>query len=183
MEGVPRKKDCATEADGYWAIPRLLLLELFAVVLLTVDTRALAVAVVLSLPDDANLLLGVAVLPARGEVGGLGGRVLRLATFPPRPVEMGKVDLDLLVCGCDRVLLLGLTIGGGEDAEGDGDSRFKIQVDCLLWARRVVFSSTFGQGRREDSSGFFLGKEVERKRERKRRTLPIGWNGLLLFGL
>lgn len=36
---------------------------------------------------------------------------------------------------------------------------------------------------KKDSSGFFLGKEVERKRERKRRTLPIGWNGLLLFRL
>lgn len=124
-------KNCATEADGYWAIPRLLLLELFAVVLLTMDTWAVAVAVVFAFPDDANLFLGVAVLLARGKVGGVGSRVLRVTTFPPGPVEVRKSDLDLLVGGCDRVLLLGLTIGGGEDAEGDGDSRFKIQVDCL----------------------------------------------------
>lgn len=120
------------------------------VVLLTTDTWAVAVAVVLSLPDDADLFLGVAVLPGRGEVGGVG-RVLRvsLTTFPPRPVEMREVDLDLLVGGGDRVLLLGLTIGGGEDAEGDGDSRFKIQVDCL-------------DGRAESSSPLPCIKEEEK---------------------
>lgn len=137
-------------------IPVLLLLELFAEVLLTTDTWAWAVAVtvVFPLPEDADLLLlGVAMLLARGEVGGVG-RVLRLrlsvrlTTLPPGPVVMGKVELDLLV-GCGgggRALLLGVTVGGGEDAEGDGDSRFKIQVDCLGWARRVVSSSTSGQG-------------------------------------
>lgn len=126
------------KTDGYWVIPGLLLLELFTVVLFTTDTRT-AVAVVLLFPDEVDLLLGgVAMLLARTEFG-RGGRVGRdLSTLPPRPVVMGKLDLYLLVGVCrDRLLLVGVTVRRGEDAEGDGDSCFKIQVDCLVWARRV----------------------------------------------
>lgn len=55
----------------------LLLLELFAEVLLTTDAWAwtVAVAVVFPFPEDADLLLGVAMLLARGEISGVG-RVL-----------------------------------------------------------------------------------------------------------
>lgn len=133
------------------------------------DTWAVAVAVVFSLPDDANLFLGVAVLLARGKVGGVGRRrVLRLTIFPPGPVVMREVDLDLLVGGCDRVLLLGLTVGRGEDAEGDGDSRFKIQVDCLCG--RTESSSPPPSEKEEKkiplaSSWGKKSKEKERERE------------------
>lgn len=119
-------KDCK---GNRWvlAIPRLLLLELLVEVLLTTDA-GLAVTTVLALPDDADLLFGVALVPARGEVcrGGVG-RVV--TTFPPRPV-VRELDLDLLVGGLDRLLLLDVTVRRREDAEGDGDSCFKIQLDC-----------------------------------------------------
>lgn len=165
------------------AIPRLLLLELLAVVLLTMDTWAVVVvaAVVFPFPYDAHLFLGVVVLPARWKAGGRSSRVGRdLTTFPPGPVVRGKADLNLLVGGRDRVLRLGVTVGGGEDAEGDGDSCFKIQVDCLVWARRVVFLSTlFSDSRsqkkaeRKISLASSWGKKSKEKREEEKD--PTNW--------
>lgn len=188
MEDTAKKK-----TDGYWVIPGLLLLELFTVVLFTTDTRT-AVAVVLPfLSDDVDLLLGgVALLLARTEIGRGGGVGRDLSAFPPVPVVVREFDLYLLVGVCrDRLLLVGFTVRRGEDAEGDGDSSFKIQVDCLWWAHRVSLpldllnSQTWicddqqvseQKGRKEDFLWLLPGERSRKKRERKRRTLPIGWN-------
>lgn len=182
-------RTAAKKTGGYWVIPGLLLLELFAVVLFTTDTRA-AVAVVLPfLTDDEDLVLGgVAVLLARTGIGRGGGRVGRdVGAFPPGPVVVRELDLYLLVGACrDRLLLVGVTVRRGEDAEGDGDSSFKIQVDCLGYrvslpldlfsSQTWMIKSQNQKAEKKISSGFFLGKRSRKKRERKRRTLPIGWN-------
>lgn len=107
-------------------------------VLLTMDSGALAVAVVvLALPDDADLLFGVALVLA-GSSSGVRRVVTLTTTFlTPRPVQMRQMDVHLLVRrggGCNRLLLLragAVTVRRREDAEGDGDSCFKIQLDCL----------------------------------------------------
>lgn len=148
------EKDCK---GNRWvlAIPRLLLLELLVEVLLTTDP-GLAVTTVVALPDDADLLFGVALVPARGEVG--RSRVGRVdTTFPPRPV-VRKLDLDLLVGGLDRLLLLDVTVRRREDAEGDGDSCFKIQLDCPV---RTELSSPLALFSDDDSGcqGLRKGKE------------------------
>lgn len=126
-------------------IPGLVLLELFAVVLFTVDTGT---AVPVLFTGDEDLFLAVAVLLPAGRKVGRGGGVRRrdLTTFPPGLV-VGEVEVELLVgsgagAGLARLLLVVVAVRRGEDAEGDGDSRFKIQVDCLVWARRVVLLST-----------------------------------------
>lgn len=125
-------------------IPGLLLLELFAVVLFTVDTGT---AVMVLFTGDEDLFLAVAVLLPAGRKVGRGGGVRRdLTTFPPGLV-VGEVEVELLVgsgacAGLARLLLVVVAVRRGEDAEGDGDSRFKIQVDCLVWAHRVVLLST-----------------------------------------
>lgn len=127
-------------------IPGLLLLELFAVVLFTVDAGT---AVTVLFTGDEDLLLAVAGLLPAGRKVGRGGGVRRrdLTTFPPGLV-VGEVEVELLVggggagAGLARLLLVVVAVRRGEDAEGDGDSRFKIQVDCLVWARRVVLLST-----------------------------------------
>lgn len=126
-------------------IPGLLLLELFAVVLFTVDTGT---AVPVLFTGDEDLFLAVAVLLPAGRKVGRGGGVRRrdLTTFPPGLV-VGEVEVELLVgsgagAGLARLLLVVVAVRRGEDAEGDGDSRFKIQVDCLVWAHRVVLLST-----------------------------------------
>lgn len=182
-------RTAAKKTGGYWVIPGLLLLELFAVVLFTTDTRA-AVAVVLPfLTDDEDLVLGgVAVLLARTGIGRGGGRVGRdVGAFPPGPVVVRELDLYLLVGACrDRLFLVGVTVRRGEDAEGDGDSSFKIQVDCLGYrvslpldlfsSQTWMIKSQNQKAEKKISSGFFLGKRSRKKRERKRRTLPIGWN-------
>lgn len=196
MEDTAKKK-----TDGYWVIPGLLLLELFTVVLFTTDTRT-AVAVVLPfLSDDVDLLLGgVALLLARTEISRGGGVRRDLSAFPPVPMVVREFELYLLVgVGRDRLLLVGFTVRRGEDAEGDGDSSFKIQVDCLYGRAESVFLSTFlilrlgsvvinkSQNKKEEkkiSSGFFLGKEVERnEREREGPYQLDGILGLLLFRL
>jgi len=123
-----------------------LLLELFAVVLFTVDAGT---AVTVLFTGDEDLLLAVAGLLPAGRKVGRGGGVRRrdLTTFPPGLV-VGEVEVELLVggggagAGLARLLLVVVAVRRGEDAEGDGDSRFKIQVDCLVWARRVVLLST-----------------------------------------
>lgn len=169
------EKDCK---GNRWvlAIPRLLLLELLVEVLLTTDP-GLAITTVLALPYDANLLFRVALVPARGEVGrSRVGRVV--TTFPPRPM-VGELDLHLLVGGLDRLLLLDVTVRRREDAEGDGDSCFKIQLDCPVCTELSsplalfsdddrLLSRSAKRKRRKDSSGFFRGKEVERE-ERKEK--------------
>lgn len=111
--------------------------------LLTMDSGA-ADTVALALPDDADLLFGVAVVAARGQGASSSGGVGRVVTtFPSRPVEVRQLDGHLLVrSGCDRLLLLDVTVRRREDAEGDGDSCFKIQLDCP-WVHRVGSSSTF----------------------------------------
>lgn len=160
---------------------RLLLLELFAVVLLTADTGT---AATILFTGDADLLLGVAMLLrlllAVRKVG--SGRVGRVLTAFPPALVVGELELQLLVGlggGGDRVLPLLVSVGRGEDAEGDGDSCFKIQVDCLVWARRVVSLSTLSRPEtvsRRRKERFSLASSWGEKSEGgeiKRRTLPI----------
>lgn len=171
-------------------VPGLLLLELFAVVLFTTGSGT---AVAILFTSDADLFLAVArlVLLLAGRRRKVGtGRVGRvLATFPPGLV-VGELELQLLVGfgGGAALVLLVVTVGRRKDAEGNGDSCFKIQVDCLGCARRVVLLSTFRDRKnslekleRKSSLASSWGKEVERREEKEKD--PTNWNGLLLCTL
>lgn len=59
----------------------------------------------------------------------------RVLTFPS---GFGKIDLELLVSlfgGCG--LRFAVPIGGWEDAEGDRDAGFKVQVDDCSRRERI----------------------------------------------
>lgn len=169
------------ESRHIWAlvvVPGLLLLELFAVVLFTTGAGT-AVAILFTITSDADLLLAVARLRLKLKLLLLPAR--RRATFPPGLV-VGELELQLLVglLGCAALLgLLVVTVGRREDAEGNGDSCFKIQVDCLVWARRVVSLSTLSRPEtvsRRRKERFSLASSRGEKSEGgeiKRRTLPI----------
>lgn len=54
--------------------------------------------------------------------------------FPSGWLLVGEADVDLLV-SLSGSLGLVILVGRGEDAEGHGDTSFKVQVDDLLRAR------------------------------------------------
>lgn len=91
---------------------------------------------------DTDLFGDAVVLPGRGK---LFLRERRDVTFPSGLVRLlGEFDLKLFVgsgycLGLGLGLCLALLVGGGEDAEGDGNARFKIQIGGLLGATRRIF--------------------------------------------
>lgn len=91
---------------------------------------------------DTDLFGDAVVLPGRGK---LFLRERRDVTFPSGLVRLlGEFDLELFVgsgycLGLGLGLCLALLVGGGEDAEGDGNARFKIQIGGLLGATRRIF--------------------------------------------
>ena len=66
---------------------------------------------------------------AVGDLGG-DGRERRVLTFPSGG-WLAELDVDLLVGRLGLGLGRGLAVGRGEDAEGHGDSGFKIQLVFL----------------------------------------------------
>ena len=124
-DGEQRQRQRQRERDG---LPVLL-----GNVLLVLETGT---AVTFFFTRDTDLFFAVAVLSTRGKFSGGGER--RVLTFPSGWLLVGEVDLELLV-GLDACLRGGLPVGGGEDAEGDGDSGFKVQVDDL-YRRERIFS-------------------------------------------
>jgi hypothetical protein len=105
--------------------------SVFLVVLVTMDTGT---AVLFLFTCDADLFF-----PARRKLSrDRGGRVL---TYPSGFLR-GKLDLELLVGLSGGLDLSGLFVGRGEDAEGNGDAGFKVQVGDLGTARES-FSTTF----------------------------------------
>lgn len=87
----------------------------------------------------ADLFFAEAMLSARRKFD-VDSRVRRVLTFPSGLVLFWEFDLNLFVGLLGRLLLLGLglrfvvgvPIGSREDAEGNGNSGFKVQVDGLL---------------------------------------------------
>lgn len=109
-------------------------------------TRTVVVVVLF----DADLFFGDAgVFPRRKLFGNgsEGGGRRRVITFPSGLLRLlGKFDLKLLVglgdcLGLGLCLCLALLVGGGKDAEGDGDTGFKIQIGDLEGATRRIFSA------------------------------------------
>lgn len=60
--------------------------------------------------------------------------VRRVLAFPSGWLLVGEIDVNLLVSlgGCLR---LAVPIGGGKDAEGHGDTSFKVQIGDFCLAR------------------------------------------------
>lgn len=87
---------------------------------------------------ESNLFFAVTVLAARRKLS--GGGVRRVLTFPSGCLVAGKLDLELLVSLGLDLLFGGVPVGGGENAEGDGDTGFKVQVDDFCRRERIGFS-------------------------------------------
>ncbi|KAL2016457.1 hypothetical protein VTK56DRAFT_3508 [Thermocarpiscus australiensis] len=104
----------------------------------------------------------------------------RVLTFPSG--VLGELDLNLFV---------DVGLGGGlrlpvcrrEDAEGDRNASFKVQVGDLCTAQRgsllLGLPTLKTKGGQEDPSCFFSEKEVERK---GREKAVCGWTRLLELG-
>jgi len=82
-------------------------------------------------------------------------------------------------------LRFAVPVGGREDAEGDRDAGFKVQVDDFSGAREC-FSYNLPRARKEDKKDplALVPKEtkVGRRRERKERERPLCYLFFRLFG-
>lgn len=118
------------------------------------------------LTGDADLFLDASLLTGRGFDLGLESEL----TFFPSGVRVrGDVDLQLLVGVGLGSRGLSFPIRRREDAEGDRDAGFKIQVGDLVGAKRLS-SPRPSDGRKVDKKipSCFFWKEVERKEVRRR---------------
>lgn len=117
------------------------------------------------LTGDADLFLDARLLTGRGFDLGLESEL----TFFPSGVVRGHVDLQLLVGVGLGSRGLSFPIRRREDAEGDRDAGFKIQVGDLVGAKRLS-SPRPSDGRKVDKKipSCFFWKEVERKEVRRR---------------
>lgn len=70
---------------------------------------------------------------ARRQLG--GGSERRVLTLPSGLLLVGEVDVNLFV-GRGDLGVLGFPVGGGEDAEGNGDAGLKVQDDDF-WRERI----------------------------------------------
>lgn len=79
-------------------------------------------------------LFALTVISARRKFSVGGER--RVLTLPSGWLLVREVDFELLVslAGDFRV---GVPVGGGEDAEGDWDSGFKVQICDFCWRERI----------------------------------------------
>jgi hypothetical protein len=92
----------------------------------------------------------------------------RELTFPSGFVLLREFDLKLFVSVLDSLLLVGVLVGAWEDAEGNGNSGFKVQVDDLP-ERKICLLDDLPTRRKEDKKiplASFLEKlkEMEKKR-------------------
>jgi hypothetical protein len=114
---------------------------LVVLVLVTMDTGT---AVLFLFTCDTDLFF-----PARRKLSrDRGGRVL---TYPSGFLR-GSLNLEFLVSVGGGLDLSGLFVRRGEDAEGNGDAGFKVQVGDLGGERESVSTTFRSKGRRVDSS-------------------------------
>lgn len=118
----------------------LVVVVVVVVVGLLLDTGTGTVVVVMFF--DTDLFFKALVFPGR-KLFGSGSERRRVLTFPSGLLWLlRKLDLKLLMSFGDCLglgLCLALLVGGGEDAEGDGDTSFKIQIGGLEGAERSFF--------------------------------------------
>lgn len=110
------------------------------------------------------------------EVGSLRGsdsntRVRRVLTFPSGLLGVLVVRLRRLLGGLGFAVL----VGRREDAEGDRNAGFKVQIGDFCWRERNGFSYNLSRrvatkGRQEGSSGSCSGTKVEDGGEKKMET-------------
>ena len=119
-----------------------------------------------------------------------GKAVLLLASFPSNPLMLsGELDVKLLVrllgSGClVVVVVLAVPVGRREDADGDGDAAFKVQVDDFPWRERIYFSynlSWLQEARKEDKKGILRLLFKTKVEEEKGKEKEIERISLLIF--
>uniref|UniRef100_A0A1Y1KVU9 Uncharacterized protein n=1 Tax=Photinus pyralis TaxID=7054 RepID=A0A1Y1KVU9_PHOPY len=108
----------------------LLLLETGTAVTLFTETDLFFAEAVLAV---------LAMLSTRGEID--VGRVRRRVLILPSGwlLLLGELDVNLFV-SLGGGLRLAVPISRGEDAEGDGDAGFKVQIGDFCWRERIGFS-------------------------------------------
>jgi hypothetical protein len=99
--------------------------------LLFLDTGT---AVTLLLTRNTDLFCAVAGFCRARRFSGSGVR--RVLTFPSGLLLVGEVDVKLLV-GLGVCLRFGVPVGRWEDAEGDRDASFKVQIDDFCEHKRI----------------------------------------------
>lgn len=102
--------------------------------MLLLDVLETGTAVTLFFTCCADLFFAVAVLSTGGEIN-VGG-VRRVLTFPSGRLLAGELDINLFV-GLGGGLRLAVPICRWEDAEGHGDSGFKVQIADFCWRERT----------------------------------------------
>lgn len=84
---------------------------------------------------DTDLFLAVAVLATRGQVN--VSSVRRVLILPSGwLLFVGELDVNLFVGLCGG-LRLAVPISRREDAEGDGNASFKVQIGDFCWRERI----------------------------------------------
>jgi hypothetical protein len=108
---------------------------LFAVVLLVLETGT---AATFFFTCNKNLFLAVTVLCTGRNLSSVGSE-RRVSLFPSGWLLLGKFDVNLLVSGgCGGGgLCFAVPISGREDAEGNGDSGLKVQIDDFCCRERI----------------------------------------------
>lgn len=99
-------------------------MNLLVLVLVDVLVSETGTAVTFFFPRDTDLFCS-----ARRQFS--SGGVRRVLTLPSGWLFGGEVDLELLVSLLSSGFRGGVPVGGGEDAQGNGDAGLKIQgCDC-----------------------------------------------------
>jgi hypothetical protein len=109
---------------------------LFAVVLLVLETGT---AAMFFFTCNKNLFLAVTVVCTGRNLSSVGSE-RRVSLFPSGWLLLGKFDVNLLVSGCcggGGGLCFAVPISGREDAEGNGDSGLKVQIDDFCCRERI----------------------------------------------
>jgi hypothetical protein len=118
---------------------------------------------------DADLFFGVAMLATGRDLSGERRRVL---TFPSGRLLLGEVDFELLLSLDLGSLGVAVPVGGGEDAEGNGDAGLKVQVDDFCWRERIFSYNLSRRTTRKDDKKFlwllFRETKVEGEKEVRR---------------
>lgn len=144
MQGKLKKKYARSIHDS-------LALVVGKVVLLETGT-----AVALLITRNTDLFLAVAVSSARKISSGRDRRVL---TFPSGCLLGRKLDAKFFVGGSQLLaasLSVAVPVGRREDAERDGNTSFKVQIDDLC-GRERIFSYNLSWARKEDKKNPLAG--------------------------
>ena len=87
---------------------------------------------------EMDLLFAVSVLSTRGRVDFSGSCDRRVLTFPSGRLLLGEFDVKLFFDGSGGSgLRFAVPIGRWEDAEGDGDTGLKVQIDDFCCRERI----------------------------------------------